>query len=550
MTGVRTRSLLPVTLMPSHRPSDRRLAAPCPIATRRCTGRLLGLSLSVLAFSLAATARPDRLAADDGSGLATAVESIAASDLERMVSVLADDTFEGREAGSRGGNAAAGYLMRRFASLKLKPAGAGGTYWQPFGAGYRNILSVLPGSDPELRDEYILIGAHYDHVGYGNRRNSYGPFGYIHNGADDNASGSATVLEIAEAFSKLPTPPRRSVIFALWDAEEKGLLGSKHWLQYPTIDRSKICFAINLDMVGRLRNERVEVYGSRTAAGLRRFLSEANDTNPLRLDFIFKMKADSDHYPFFTWKIPVVMFHTGLHEQYHRPSDDVERINFRGAQRVARYVFHVALDASDGLDFEFRSAASGENEQTRAALNAASTKAPLRLGIWWRADGREQHPLVINHVVPDSPAARAGLQVGDRLLAFGKTPVNEERAFQQAVRSSSNATTITVERPGRETPLVLPVTLAGDSGRLGIRLRSDPAEPSTAIISFVAPGSPAQAAKLQIGDRIYALDGEPFQSVTELRRRLASQSAPWKLQIERAGRIELFTVGKSPSPSE
>ncbi len=485
------------------------------------------------------------LPAGDTSGRAAAVASIEASDLERIIAVLADDTFEGREAGARGGRAAAGYLMRRFAALKLKPAGINGSYWQPFGSGYRNILARLDGADPKLRHEYIVVCAHFDHVGYGNPRNSYGPFGYIHNGADDNASGSATLLEIAEAFTKLPVPPRRSVLFALWDAEEKGLLGSRYWLDHPTIDRKQVDFALNLDMVGRLRNDRVEVYGSRTAAGLRRRMIAVNDRKPLRLDFIFTMRSDSDHYPFFEARIPVVMLHTGLHEQYHRPTDDVERINFAGTERVARLAFRIALDAADGPAYQFRSASRVEDEQTRARLESPADKPPLRLGVWWRIDNDADHPLVIQHVVAGSAAANAGLQVGDRIVAFGKADVASEKSFQQLVRTSPVETTITVRRAGKRQPLTLPVELGGDAGPWGMRFRADPGEPGTAIVSFVAPDSPAAAAQLKVGDRVYRVDGEPFESPRGLRRRLRSHAAPWKLQVERHGVLRERIVGGS-----
>src|SRR5207247_2064991 len=127
-----------------------------------------------------------------------------ADELLDHVSFLADDVLEGRETGSRGGRAAGGYLAEQLRKTGLTPMGDSGSYFQAFGSGSRNLLGLVEGSDPDLKHDVIVIGAHYDHVGYGNRRNSYGPFGYIHNGADDNASGVSALLELADAFIRLP----------------------------------------------------------------------------------------------------------------------------------------------------------------------------------------------------------------------------------------------------------------------------------------------------------------------------------------------------------
>src|SRR5262249_39469180 len=158
------------------------------------------------------------------TALTAALATITIEDLRKHVDVLANDTFEGREAGSRGGHAAATYVGRELQRLKLPGGAADGGYYQGFGNQCRNILAVLEGSDPELKKDYIVISAHYDHVGYGNSTNSYGPTGYIHNGADDNASGVSGLLELIEAILQLDVRPKRSILFAFWDSEESGLL--------------------------------------------------------------------------------------------------------------------------------------------------------------------------------------------------------------------------------------------------------------------------------------------------------------------------------------
>jgi acetylornithine deacetylase/succinyl-diaminopimelate desuccinylase-like protein len=231
--------------------------------------------------------------------VAAAANSITKDEVQQFVDTLADDSFEGREAGSRGGRAAGNFLMKEFEKLGLAPAGNGATYFQDFGRSSRNVLGLVVGSDPGLKSEVIVLGAHYDHVGYGRATNSFGPVGYIHNGADDNASGVSGVLEVAEAIRLLPAPPRRTILFALWDGEEQGLLGSQHWLANPTVDRSRLVLAINMDMIGRLRQSRLEVFGTRTLPGSRRTFSQANRDLNLDIDFSWLMKSDSDHWSFF-----------------------------------------------------------------------------------------------------------------------------------------------------------------------------------------------------------------------------------------------------------
>jgi acetylornithine deacetylase/succinyl-diaminopimelate desuccinylase-like protein len=259
----------------------------------------------LLALVFSGWARSAELAA-----LRTAASAITSDKLKQHVDVLADDSFEGREAGSRGGYAAAGYLVKQLQNRSLKPAGEDGTFFQTFGRGYRNVLALLEGSDPDLKKEIILVGGHYDHVGYGSRSNSYGPWGYIHNGADDNASGISGLLQTIDGLMAMQPAPRRSVLFAFFDGEEKGLLGSKQWIAYPTVTDGRVVFMINIDMIGRMKDERMEVYGTRSGRGLRRLLSESNQLTSLKLDFTWEMKENSDHYPFYAQRIPTLMMHT------------------------------------------------------------------------------------------------------------------------------------------------------------------------------------------------------------------------------------------------
>ena len=347
--------------------------------------------------------------------------SITSSELHSHVSLLADDMLEGREAGSRGGRAAAKYLIGRLEAAELLPAGTHGHYKQPFLHNHQNLLAILPGTDPDLRHEYIIVGAHYDHVGYGSRRNSYGPWGYIHNGADDNASGVAAVLEVIDALSHTDHRPRRSILFAFWDGEEKGLLGSKHWKNNPTVTFADVKLAINVDMVGRLTAGRIEVGGTRTAVGSRRMLSTARLRDGLWLDFNWEFKDNSDHWTFFEAGIPSLYLHTGLHDDYHRPSDDVEKLNIDGIRAVSGYLLEQVSQLADAEVLPtFRSVARQETPATQQRLEMPLPPAsgPSRLGLSWRADAAEPRAVFITRVVPNSPASLAGIDLHDRLYQF------------------------------------------------------------------------------------------------------------------------------------
>ena len=276
--------------------------------------------------------------------------------------------------------------MKQLQQLGFQPAGDRGSYYQSFNGSCRNVIAMLEGSDPVLKKEIVVVGGHYDHVGYGTRRNSYGPWGYIHNGADDNASGIAGLLEVAQALQELPTAPRRTILLTFWDAEEKGLLGSRHWVTSPTIAFDRVKCFVNVDMIGRLANRRVEVYGTQSAAGLRQLVSRANSTQ-LDLDFVWQMRDDSDHWPFFLQGVPVLMFHTGLHSDYHRPSDDVERLNHAGLEEISRLLFDTVYRLADVEQIAPSDLNSGVRRTTFAALWSSPTRLPPR---WGSCGGRKR----------------------------------------------------------------------------------------------------------------------------------------------------------------
>lgn len=474
-----------------------------------------------------------------------ALNSITSSELSDHVNVLADDSFEGREAGQRGGRAAAGYLRDRLQSYGLQGAGDGGDFYQVFGSGYRNVLGLLEGSDPVLKNEIILVGAHYDHVGYGTRSNSLGPWGYVHNGADDNASGTAGLVETIDAILQLPERPKRSILFAFWDGEEKGLLGSKHWAATPTIPLSRIVFAINVDMIGRLRKEQLKIYGGRSGWGLRRLLASQNHDDTLRLEFDWTMKSNSDHHSFFARNIPVLMFHTGLHDDYHRPSDDAHLVNVEGMEKVTRLMFAFvnALAEVDQVT-EFRAAASRESKLQRQALEGGVANPPPRLGLSWKRDTSDG--ILVQTVTPGSAAGRAGVLVGDQVLVFDGKRLADSREFRLRVLYANTPTTMQVKRAGEPDPLTLEIELPGKPTRIGVSWRTDEAEPGTVVLTRIVPGSAAQLAGLELGDRIYQVGGQDFDASMTLLQELRSLNGPIPLTIEREGR--LFQVSLDVPP--
>ncbi len=318
-----------------------------------------------LVFVISASCPVAPIEAAEAAVRAAAARAITSDKVKTHVDALADDTFEGREAGTRGSRAAAGYIVAEIQKFGLPGGGPRASYYQQFGS-YRNILAFAEGSDPKLKDQVIVISAHYDHVGYGTNRNSYGPTGHIHNGADDNASGVSGLLEVMEAVSQLPQRPKRSILFAFWDGEEKGLLGSEHWVAHPTVPLDRVPIMLNVDMIGRLRNQQVEVIGVRTSPGLRRRISEVNDPDGLRLVFEWDIRPDSDHQPFFSHGIPFLMLHTGKHPDYHRPSDDAHLINNDGLSRISQLMFHLVVELADAPTLgPFRSASRTESNGLR-----------------------------------------------------------------------------------------------------------------------------------------------------------------------------------------
>lgn len=479
--------------------------------------------------------------ADPPSPPEMAISRIDQDDLKRHVNTLASDSFEGREAGGRGGKAAIAYLRSVLKSIRDK-YGLPMETTQPFGLDYQNLLVFIPGSDESLKREVVIVGAHYDHVGYGKPSNSHGPLGQIHNGADDNASGTAAVLELIETFAARQKACPRSVLFAFWDAEEIGLLGSKHWVSQPTVPLSDIRFVLNLDMLGRLREGKTITAGWRSAPGLRECLSSHNSTNELELAFQPRVIADSDHHPFYAAGIPVIHLDTDKHDDYHRPSDDPDRLNWKGLQSLAEFACRVVTEAASKPDWpRFRREAL--TEATPPWVTAkATTNPPVRLGVSWDPEQGRKNILAVSQVTPNSPAAQAGIQPGDRIIRFGPWQKGTLDDLKTTIQIVKNPVIIHLERPGKNAPIETHANLLGTPVRLGAGWIEDPALPRCVAITHVIADSPAHRAGIAAGDVLLQMSGQPIESAEELRQRVIREPGPFLFRIERQGRTRDVTV--------
>lgn len=526
-------------------------------STNQAAARTPASPVSAAEISLAGTS------ADTADTPEPSPADIDLAQLRMHVQTLASDALEGREAGTRGGQAAGSYLATRFRKLELVPAGDEQSWFQYFRENYRNVLAKLPGTSvpsaarPGLQSPVIVLGAHYDHVGYGRKNNSRGPLGQIHNGADDNASGVAVLLEVARVLQQRPEPLNCTVLFACWDAEEQGLLGSRHWLEHTTLPPEQIRLSLNLDMVGRLRNERVEVSGVRSAQGLRELLTESNRETSLQLDCLWNLIADSDHYPFIERQVPTLMFHTGKHPEYHRPADDVHLLNLEGMQQIARMVLAVIRQADqNATGLRWRDECLTETDDLRLQVETPLAPRPSRLGVTsWRV---EEDGLVPVSLAAGGPAERAGLQPGDLVLEFAGEPVSTVQQLQRLVFSAPGQVDLLVRRDGEAGSRPILVELAGAPLRFGIHWRTDPAEPGQVILDRVTAGSPADEAGLATGDRISRINGHRFRSHREFHELVTRTDWPEHaagqlvLETERDGRTRTITIvpaALSPAPT-
>lgn len=389
------------------------------------------------------------------------------------ISYLASDRLEGRGTGYPGADLAAEFLASRFAELGLQPVdGLDGWFhrWEisptapavqgtPIGGRpARNVVGWLPGADPTLAREYLILGAHYDHLGLGGS-GSRDPdsTGVVHNGADDNASGVAALLEVARRLQA--ERPGRSVLFIAFSGEELGLLGATAFVREAPVPLDRAVAMLNFDMVGRLRDDRLIINGVETATEFRGLLDSLNTAAGFALTATGNGYGPSDHAAFTPAGLPVLHFFTGTHEDYHRTTDDSPTINVEGVERIAAF----AADLSRVLG----------REPARLTFVASTAPAPVGgsrsggYGAWLGSiPDMSDNPggVRISGVSGGSPADQAGLRAGDIITRIGDYPVPDLQGMTTALRSyqPGDAVDVVIRRDGTEQ--VIKVTLGRRGG--------------------------------------------------------------------------------------
>lgn len=322
-----------------------------------------------------------------------------------------------------------------------------------------NVLGLLRGSDPKLADEVVVVGAHFDHLGWGGEGSgSLEPQQpAIHNGADDNASGVAGLLEVARALAA--APPARSVLFAAFAAEELGLLGSSHLVQNLPVPRERVVAMLNMDMIGRPKEGvKLTVSGVGTASEWPALVEALNTNHHLTLTTDKSGFGASDHSSFYAAGIPVLFFFTGAHENYHRPSDDAWLLDYSGMARVTKFAAEVARTVAD---LPIRPTFQRVADEAQGARRGYKVRTGVIPEFGWEGLGFK-----ISGVGGGSPAERAGLQAGDIVLRFGAREVRNIYDYMYALGDHQPGEQVELlVRRGEET-LTVTVTLeAGGGGR-------------------------------------------------------------------------------------
>ncbi len=374
--------------------------------------------------------------------------------LEEDIAYLASDSLQGRETGTSYELKAAEYLKERMEAIGLEPKGNAGTYFQTFTfkpktdphseVQFVNGDSTITGTNvigylDNKAEKTVIIGAHYDHLGMGGEGSLYADGQAIHNGADDNASGVGVLLQLAERLRD--TLQGSNYLFMAFSGEEMGLLGSNYFTKNPTVDLSKVNYMMNMDMVGRLRDDNtLSISGTGTSPIWNQVLNSSN------VDFKLVLSESgvgpSDHTSFYLQNIPVLHFFTGQHADYHKPSDDSEKLNYDGMRMIGNYILAIISELDDAAELVFRQTKNESEDVPRFKVALGVMPDYLFDGKGMRIDG----------VTEGRPAAAAGLQKGDVVVQMGDSLVTDMISYMRAlsVFEEGDMTKVTVDREGEK----------------------------------------------------------------------------------------------------
>ncbi|CAN5141996.1 M20/M25/M40 family metallo-hydrolase [soil metagenome] len=387
-------------------------------------------------------------------------QEISADRLKKDVTYLASDKLKGRGTGSKGEKKAGKYIAAEFEKAGLTPKGTKG-YYYPFTFKHkvdpkdstskvesRNGTDIIGFLDNGAATT-VVIGAHYDHLGLGYDHNSLdaNPQGKIHNGADDNASGTAGVIELARFYAGNNVKESVNFLFCCFSGEELGLIGSKKYCENPTIDLKTVDFMINMDMIGRLNDstKSLIIYGVGTAPDWVPMISQ--------LRTVFHIKQDSagigpsDQTSFYLKEIPVLHFFTGQHSDYHKPSDDVDKVNFEGEKMVLEFITIIIEQAIAKPKLQFL--------QTRN-VDAGTHIYKVTMGVMpdYAFEGKGMR---VDGVSDGKPAKAAGVLQGDVIIQLGDFPVNSTMDYMKALGNfkKGDTTKLKVKRGDQELELTV-----------------------------------------------------------------------------------------------
>jgi hypothetical protein len=377
------------------------------------------------------------------SSIGASAQQFKEANIKQHITTLADDKMEGRGTGTKGESLAASYVIGEFKKLKLIPKGDNGTFLQAFafrggahGEGEAGTANNVVAYLNNGAQHTVIIGAHYDHLGTTGQSSSLdaNPQNKIHNGADDNASGVAGVIELARYFANNKKKENNNFLFLCFSGEEMGLLGSKHFTEHPSIDLNTVNYMINMDMIGRLdpQTKSLMIYGTGTSPTWEPLLKKlVKDQFSIKTDS--SGTGPSDHTSFYLKDLPVLHFFTGSHSDYHKPSDDTEKINLAGEAQVLELIAQIieSVDSEPKLSFlKTKTKSMG----TRSAFKVTMGIMP--------SYGSDVEGLKVDGVSDGKPAQKAGVATGDIIMQIGDLPIKNIQDYMDALGKFEKGQTV------------------------------------------------------------------------------------------------------------